>query len=142
DKLSYLPEKMQALCLKRVPTQRIIEKVMQRKFDPEFLNRIDRSLHYQAVQHDALPRLVEIELDKLNKRLQHQQRSVHLSASAKAYFYQDHDIRYGARHLGRKMRTELEPILALYFLNQPEQFSLHLDCVDGQLVVLPEQAKA
>ena len=142
DKLSYLPEKMQALCLKRVPIQRIIEKVMQRKFDPEFLNRIDRSLHYQAVQHDALPRLVEIELDKLNKRLQHQQRSVHLSASAKAYFYQDHDIRYGARHLGRKMRTELEPILALYFLNQPEQFSLHLDCVDGQLVVLPEQAKA
>ena len=142
DKLSYLPEKMQALCLKRVPTQRIIEKVMQRKFDPEFLNRIDRSLHYQAVQHDALPRLVEIELDKLNKHLQHQQRSVHLSASAKAYFYQDHDIRYGARHLGRKMRTELEPILALYFLNQPEQFSLHLDCVDGQLVVLPEQAKA
>lgn len=142
DKLSYLPEKMQALCLKRVPTQRIIEKVMQRKFDPEFLNRIDRSLHYQAVQHDALPRLVEIELDKLNKRLQHQQRSVHLSASAKAYFYQDHDIRYGARHLGRKMRTELEPILALYFLNQPEQFSLHLDCFDGQLVVLPEQAKA
>ena len=142
DKLSYLPEKMQALCLKRVPTQRIIEKVMQRKFDPEFLNRIDRSLHYQAVQHDALPRLVEIELDKLNKHLQHQQRSVHLSASAKAYFYQDHDIRYGARHLGRKMRTELEPILALYFLNQPEQFSLHLDCFDGQLVVLPEQAKA
>ena len=42
----------------------------------------------------------------------------------------------------RKMRTELEPILALYLLNQPEQFSLHLDCVDGQLVVLPEQAKA
>lgn len=142
DKLSYLPEKMQTLCLKRAPIQRIIEKVMQRKFDPEFLNRIDRSLNYQAVQHDALPRLVEIELNKLNKRLQHQQRSVHLSASAKAYFYQDHDIRYGARHLGRKMRTELEPILALYFLNQPEQFSLHLDCVDGQLVVLPEQAKA
>ena len=141
DKLSYLPEKMQALCLKRVPTQRIIEKVMQRKFDPEFLNRIDRSLHYQAVQHDALPRLVEIELDKLNKRLQHQQRSVHLSALAKAYFYQGHNIRYGARHLGRKMRTELEPILALYFLNQPEQFRLHLDCVDGQLAVLPEQAK-
>ena len=115
---------------------------MQRKFDPEFLNRIDRSLHYQAVQHDALPRLVEIELEKLNKRLQHQNRQVHLSDAAKAYFYQGYDIRYGARHLGRKLRTELEPVLALYFLSQPEQFSLHLDCVDGQFVVLPEQAKA
>src|SRR5690606_14653896 len=117
-------------------------KVVQRKFDPEFLNRIDRSLHYHAVQIDALPRLVEIELDKLNKRLQHQQRSVHLSAAAKAYFYQRHDIRYGARHLGRQMRTELDAILALYFLNQPEQFILHLDCVDRQLMVLPEQEKA
>lgn len=142
EKLSYLPQQIQALCLKHVPTQRIIEKVMQRKFDPEFLNRIDRSLHYQAVQHDALPRLVEIELEKLNKRLQHQNRQVHLSDAAKAYFYQGYDIRYGARHLGRKLRTELEPVLALYFLSQPEQFSLHLDCVDGQLVVLPEQAKA
>ena len=38
---------------------------MQRKFDPEFLNRIDRSLSYQSVSVDALPQLVEIELDVL-----------------------------------------------------------------------------
>ena len=37
DKLNFLPKKMQDVCLKRVPTQTIIEKVMQRKFDPEFL---------------------------------------------------------------------------------------------------------
>ena len=63
DKLNLLPQKVQQLCLKRMPTQRIIEKVMQRKFDPEFLNRIDRSLPYQAVSVDALPQLVEIELE-------------------------------------------------------------------------------
>ncbi|WP_406741494.1 AAA family ATPase [Acinetobacter lanii] len=127
DKLNFLPKKMQALCLKRVPTQTIIEKVMHRKFDPEFINRIDRTLHYQAVQDDALPRLVEIELEKLNQRLQHQKRTVHLTDAAKAHFYQGHDIRYGARHLARKMRTELEPILAVYFLQQPEQTDLYID---------------
>ena len=137
EKLNYLPQKMQQLCLKRVPTQRIIEKVMQRKFDPEFLNRIDRTLHYQAVESDALPRLVEIELDKLNQRLQHQKRQVHLTDAAKAYFYQGHDIRYGARHLGRKMRTELEPVLAIYFLKHPEQLQLQLDCINGQLLIQP-----
>src|SRR5690606_20175007 len=79
EKLAYLPQKMQQLCLKKLATQRIIDHIMQRQFDPEFLNRIDRTLHYQAVQQDALPRLVEIELEKLNKRLQHQQRQVHLS---------------------------------------------------------------
>lgn len=131
DKLNFLPKKMQDVCLKRVPTQTIIEKVMRRKFDPEFLNRIDRTLHYQPVQDDALPRLVDIELSKLNQRLQHQKRQVHLTPAAKAYFYQDHDIRYGARHLGRKIRTELEPVLALYFLQHPDVFDLHLDYQDG-----------
>lgn len=142
EKLSYLPQKMQRLCLKKVPTQQIIEKVMQRKFDHEFLNRIDRTLHYQAVQNDALPRLVEIELDKLNQRLQHQKRQIHLTDAAKAHFYQGHDIRYGARHLGRKIRTELEPILALYFLKYPEQLQLHLDCIDGQLLVQPQASNS
>ncbi|ANF80846.1 AAA family ATPase [Acinetobacter sp. NCu2D-2] len=131
DKLNYLPEKVQQICLKRMPTEKIISKVMQRKFDPEFLNRIDRTLHYQAVQNDALPRLVDIELSKLNQRLQHQKRQIQLTDRAKAYFYQDHDIRYGARHLARKIRTELEPILAIYFLQHPEQQQLHLDYVDA-----------
>ena len=117
DKLNLFPKKMQDLCLKRLPARQIIEKVMQRRFDPEFLNRIDRTLHYAPVQENALPQLVEIELEKLNKRLQHQKRQVQLTDAAKAYFYQGHDIRYGARHLGRRMRTELEPILALYFLS-------------------------
>ena len=136
DKLNVLPQKIQNLCLKRVPTKTIIEKVMQRKFDPEFLNRIDRTLHYQAVLEDALPRLIEIELEKLNKRLQHQNRNIQLSLKAKEYFYKDHDIRYGARHLARKIRTELEPILAIYFLNHPEKNHLELDYQDGHFKII------
>ena len=127
EKLQLLPKKMQDICLKRLPAQRMIERVLQRSFDPEFLNRIDRILHYQPVQEDALPRLVEIELEKLNQRLQHQKRCVQLSEAAKQYFYQGHDIRYGARHLARKIRTELEPVIAVYFLQNPEQNLLKLD---------------
>lgn len=136
EKIQFLPKKMQDLCLKRVPTKTIIEKVMHRKFDPEFLNRIDRTLHYQAVRDDALPHLVEIELQKLNLRLAHQKRTVHLTASAKAYFYQAHDIRFGARHLARKIRTELEPILAVYFLHHPEQMHLDLDYINADFKIL------
>ena len=136
DKLNFLPEKIQKVCLKRVPVSSIIKKVMQRKFDPEFINRIDRVLQYQPVQDDALPKLVEIELEKLNQRLQHQKRSIQLTDAAKAHFYQNHDIRYGARHLARKIRVELEPILAVYFLNYPEQTEIHLDAQFGQLIIL------
>lgn len=135
DKLNVLPKKLQDMCLKRVTTKTIIEKVMYRKFDPEFINRIDRILHYQTVRADALPHLLEIELEKLNQRLAHQKRSVCLTDSAKAYFYQDHDIRFGARHLARKIRTELEPILAVYFLNQPEHQILNVDFFENKLLI-------
>ena len=79
--------------------------------------------------------LVIIELEKLNLRLAHQKRKISLSQSAKAHFYKDHDIRFGARHLARKMRTELEPILAVYFLQHPEQTELQLDYRDMQFSI-------
>ena len=135
EKLNLLPKKLQQTCLKRVPTKTIIEKVMFRKFDPEFLNRIDRTLHYQAVQDDALPKLVDIELEKLNQRLRHQKRQVRLTNTAKAHFYQNHDIRFGARHLARKMRTELEPILAVHFLDHPQQTEICIDKKNDVLVI-------
>ncbi|OAL77338.1 AAA family ATPase [Acinetobacter sp. SFB] len=138
NKLNFLPQKMQDICLKKIPTKTIIEKVMLKKFDPEFLNRIDRTLHYQAVQDNALPKLVDIELEKLNQRLQHQKRVVVLTDAAKAHFYKDHDIRFGARHLARKMRTELEPILAIYFLNYPGKNQLTVNFDNGQLMIQPE----
>lgn len=136
DKIHFLPQKAQEFCLKRLPTKTIIEKVLYRSFDPEFINRIDRVLHYQPVQEDALPSLVNIELEKLNLRLQHQKRQVKLSDAAKKYFYQGHDIRFGARHLARKMRTELEPLIAIFFLNYPDQYLLNIGYENNQLVIM------
>src|SRR5690606_12233141 len=138
DKLNFLPKKMQDICLKKIPTKTIIEKVMFKKFDPELLNRIDRTLHYQAVQENALPKLVEIELEKLNQRLQHQKRAVIFTDAAKPAIYKNHDIRFVARHLARRMRTELEPILAIYFLNYPEKAQLTVNVDAGQLMIQPE----
>ena len=100
---------------------------MHCKFDPEFINRIDRSLHYQAVSADALPQLVEIELEKLNHRLKHQQRKFNSLQQLKSIFISDM-IHYGVRHLGHKIRTELEPILALYFLSHPEKSEMFFYC--------------
>ena len=58
-----------------------------------------------------------------------------MTDNAKSYFYQAHDIRYGARHLARKMRIELEPILAIYFLNHPTEQQIILDLENGHLVI-------
>ncbi|WOE31111.1 MULTISPECIES: AAA family ATPase [unclassified Acinetobacter] len=135
DKLNFFPAKVQQILLKRFSTENIINNAIQRQFDPEFINRIDRILHYQTILDDALPHLVNIELNKLNQRLMLQKRHIDLSETAKAYFSHQHDIRYGARHLTRKIRVELEPLLAMYFLKHPQQSHCYIDCKNQQLII-------
>ncbi|OUY08641.1 AAA family ATPase [Acinetobacter populi] len=111
------------------------KRALKHKFDPEFLNRIDRILYYQAIQSDEVQQLIAIELEKLNRRLKRQGRAVTLSDSAAQWLAKDHDISYGARGLVRKLRTHLEPILARYFLTHPEVGQVHISLKQQQLVV-------
>jgi len=105
--------------------QKIIDNALQQQFDPEFLNRIDRILHYRRITANTIPTLVEIELQKLNQRLSKQGREVRIDASVIALLKQHYDERFGARHLGRQIRTKIEPIIAAYILQHP-----HVDLID------------
>ncbi|MDQ8935737.1 AAA family ATPase [Acinetobacter rudis] len=105
----------------------LTEKALLKKFDPEFINRIDRILHFNRVETDFIPGLIQIELDKLNQRLQKQGRQIYLADSARRALAQGYDIRYGARGVGRKIRTQLEPALAYYLLLKPESNEIYVE---------------
>lgn len=94
----------------------IVERALHRRFDPEFLNRIDRTLQFQRLNSNWLGDLLTIELAKLNTRLQRRGISVDADASARNYLCSQYDKRFGARDLARRMRTELEPALARQLL--------------------------
>lgn len=97
----------------------LLEQVLHERFEPEWLNRIDRILVFERVDERWLDALLEIELDKLGQRLARQGRSLHLEPSARAWLCREHDVRFGARALARRIRTELEPALAEYLLLAP-----------------------
>lgn len=119
--------------------QALIDAALEQRFDPEFLNRIDRILHYQRVKADAIPALVQIELNRLNQRLAKQGRELSLDASVIAEMQQHYDGRYGARQLGRQMRTQVEPVIAAYILKYPETDHVHIAYLQGQYRVLPSE---
>jgi len=98
---------------------RILEESLHQHFDPEFLNRIDRILAFERLEHDWLPGLLDIELAKLNQRLARRGRSLELDERARAFLCQGHDARFGARDLVRRLRRELEPAVADCLLTQP-----------------------
>jgi ATP-dependent Clp protease ATP-binding subunit ClpA len=98
----------------------VLEKELRAWFEPEFLNRIDRILVFERIEAQWLEALLGIELEKLNRRLKQQHRSVTLDDAARTWLCRDHDPRFGARALARRVRVELEPAIAECLLGCPD----------------------
>ena len=115
----------------------VLEDALHGHFEPEFLNRIDRILMFQPIDSQWLDALMAVELGKLNQRLAAQQRSLALDDLAKAWLCRQHDARFGARALARRLRVELEPALAECLL-QGKARHLTATVRNACLVVEPE----
>ena len=90
----------------------VLEEALHSHFEPEFLNRIDRILMFEPIDAQWLDALLEVELVKLNQRLAAHHRSLDVDEQARAWLCRQHDVRFGARALTRRLRVELEPALA------------------------------
>lgn len=97
----------------------VLEEALHGHFEPEFLNRIDRILLFEPIDSHWLEALLEVELGKLNQRLAAQQRWLSVDEPARAWLCRQHDARFGARALGRRLRVELEPAIAECVLRDP-----------------------
>ena len=115
-----------------------VEQALRQRFDPEFLNRIDRIHHFQTLDEDRLDALLDIELDKLQQRLARRDATLTLDNSARAWLQNDHDPAYGARHLARRLRTYLEPPLARALLEHPDHTRFHATLHQNRLHITPE----
>lgn len=112
----------------------VLEEALHGHFEPEFLNRIDRILVFEPIDAQWLEALLDVELNKLNQRLAAQQRSLRVDAQARAWLCREHDVRFGARALARRLRVELEPAIAECVLHG-EARHLHATLHQGCLVV-------
>lgn len=131
-----LPKPLQKLIrIAKLDASEITHKALEQKFDPEFLNRIERTLHYQAVEADFATTLVDLEVQKLNQRLSKQSRTICLTPAAATFLRQGHDVRFGARGLGRRFRVVVEPQLAKFFIQHPDANHVSVDYQNKALSV-------
>lgn len=115
----------------------VVDRALHQRFDPEFLNRIDRILCFDRLAREWLPDLFDIELAKLQQRLQRRSVDVAVDEAAKHWMCRQLDPRFGARDLARRMRTELEPALARALLESPHKNSFRVGFACDGLVVTP-----
>lgn len=87
-------------------------------FRPEFINRMDEIITFTPLNKDDIRRIVDIQLNRLEQRLNERRITLHLDDQAKDWLAQNgYDPEFGARPLKRLIRQEVENKLALKLLD-------------------------
>jgi ATP-dependent Clp protease ATP-binding subunit ClpB len=87
--------------------------VVRQAFKPEFLNRLDEIVIFDALGTDELTLIVDIQLKRLNQRLADRRIQVDVTRAAKDWLaLTGFDPVYGARPLKRLVQTTIEDALA------------------------------
>jgi ATP-dependent Clp protease ATP-binding subunit ClpB len=102
------------------PTKELEEKVMaelKRHFRPEFLNRVDDVIIFQSLDESEIERIVDIQLEKLKKRLAQQQLTLDVDNGAKKLLASEgYDPQFGARPLKRAVQEHILNPLSMRLL--------------------------
>lgn len=91
----------------------IIENALKKAFAPEFLNRIDDVIVFNALEKHDIDKIIDIEMDKLYARVKDLGYTLQLSEKAKDYIAEKgFDKQFGARPLKRAIQKYVEDALA------------------------------
>ncbi len=118
--------------------KKILEKALHGKFDLEFINRIDRIVHFEELDSRHLDGILEVEISMLERRLAKHGVSLRIDRAARDFLINDHDPRFGARHLRRRLQVHLEPVLARALNAATCRDVLVVRCPSGTLVAEAE----
>jgi ATP-dependent Clp protease ATP-binding subunit ClpB len=98
----------------------------KRKFAPEFMNRIDKTIVFHPLRSEQLEQILEIELEMVQRRVFETVKGrflFHVRQSARTFLLREGtDLKYGARHLKRAIERHI--VYPLARLLATEQVSL------------------
>lgn len=90
-----------------------LKAALDRYFRPEFLNRLDDIIVFHQLNREDLQKIVDIELEKVYKRLQERGLTLSLTPEAREYLIEKgYNVEFGARPLRRAIEQLLEDPLS------------------------------
>lgn len=114
----------------------IIQKELKKKFNPEFLNRIDGIVTFKHLNEDTMRKIVSIEVNKLCDRLKEKKYNITFDQSVlDRVFSLNSEESYGARPIKRIIQNLCEDFLSEEILkgNVKENKKYTLMYKDGEL---------
>ncbi len=127
-------------------TKGVIETSLKRTFSPEFLNRIDDVVIFNALGKEDIFKIIDITLRDVKARLELLNYKLQLDDSAKEFLSEKgYDPQFGARPLHRAIQKYLEDPLAETILSGKvkagDTLVVEYDKVKNELVINPEKEK-
>ena len=127
-------------------TRGVIQNALKKAFAPEFLNRIDDVIVFNALEREDIHKIIDIELSKLYGRIGGLGYHLELSDKAKDFIAEKgFDKQYGARPLNRAIQKYIEDALAEEIINSKiaEGDKIEMDYKEGEdeLVIKVKKGK-
>ena len=116
----------------------VIQKALNKRFAPEFLNRVDEIINFDQLGLDAIVNIVDLELAQIIRRVSELGYSIGLTEEAKQFLAgKGYDIQYGARPLKRALQNyvedEISELLLDGALKQGDHINVDADSINGKL---------
>ncbi|MDR2776948.1 MAG: ATP-dependent Clp protease ATP-binding subunit [Puniceicoccales bacterium] len=109
--LGFIADQSASQSFERIKTS-VIEEA-KKAFKPEFINRLTDMIVFKQLDHKALQKIVDIELDKVGKRAAEKGMTLIFSDDAKDFLVKNgYDKKLGARPLKRAIEKNVEDPLA------------------------------
>ncbi len=122
-----------------------IRKSLERKFRPEFLNRLDEVIIFNSLNPAVITSIVEQQLDKVRVRMGGKGITLAFSDSLKKYIREKgYDERYGARPVKRAIQTHVLNRLAEEIVSgrMKEGDDVLCDARDGEVLFVRKTGEA
>ena len=122
----------------------ILHRAYERVFPPEFLNRIDEILLFEALSEESAIRIVELEIESLGARLQGMGYSLSVSDCVKARVVSlGFNKKYGARSLRRFVVERIEEPIAHLLLDSDvgAESAFCVECQGDEVTVSVAQCR-
>lgn len=114
----------------------VIQKSLSKQFAPEFLNRLDEIITFDQLDKKAIRKIVDIELQRLFKRISDMGYEVKMSEDAKDFIAtKGYDPQFGARPLKRAIQTYIEDELCELLLADSKGHTISIDKANNKLCV-------
>ncbi|THJ13031.1 MAG: ATP-dependent chaperone ClpB [Nitrospira sp. CG24C] len=116
---------------------------LREHFRPEFLNRIDETVVFHALETEQLTKIVEIQLERLRTRLTERRITLIVTPAALRHLGErGYDPAYGARPLKRLIQQEIETPMARQLVKGElrDGDTATVELKDRQIVIVPTVA--